>query len=423
MRIKDVIYRNEIYEHVAFITVGFISGLICCLYAIVFSKFEQLAIRLYSNNLILNFLLSPILILASYLMVKKLSPGTFGSGIPQVIVCISKKHDNLLESLLGLRVLLTKLISSLLGIFSGAAIGREGPSLQISASVGYLVAKFFEKGGIQLKTNQLILAGSAGGLAAAFNTPIGGIVYAVEELAHDHIKSYKTVLLMSVLIAGFTAQLFMGNYLYLGFPKVRTAITFKLVFAIIFVGFTAGLFGGLFSSILFYLIGWRNSLNTRRQFLVLLTVGVSIACFFQLFGQNSVFSGKESINFVLFDNKNIPYFDVIFRFISPILSSMTGIAGGIFAPSLAAGSTLGGFLSQFFDFEFKSLLGLVGMIGFLNGVTKAPITSFVLVLEMTDRHSSVFPMMMAAIFSSLGSHLISHESFYERSARRITEQT
>lgn len=101
---------------------------------------------------------------------------------------------------------------------------------------------------------------------------------------------------------------------------------------------------------------------------------------------------------------------------------MTGIAGGIFAPSLSEDATLGGFLSQFFDFEFKSLLGLVGMIGFLNGVTKAPITSFVLVLEMMDRHSSVFPMMMAAIFSSLGSHLISNESFYERSAHKISEQ-
>jgi len=145
MRIKDVIYKNEIYEHVAFITVGFISGLICCLYATVFSKCEQLAIRLYNDNPTLNLLLCPILLLVSYLMVRQLSPGASGSGIPQVIVCISKKHDKLLESFLGLRVLLTKLISSLLGIFSGAAIGREAPLFKFRHQLVIWLLTFLKK--------------------------------------------------------------------------------------------------------------------------------------------------------------------------------------------------------------------------------------------------------------------------------------
>lgn len=268
----------------------------------------------------------------------------------------------------------------------------------------------------------MILAGSAGGLAAAFNTPIGGIVYAIEELSHDHIKSYKTVLLMSVLIAGFTAQLFMGNYLYLGFPKIVSTVGVKLVLATIFTSVISGLVGGLFSVLLFKAIEWRKSLKNKYQILLILLIGLILSFSFYEFGFRSIFSGKESINFILFDKIQIPQTEFLFRFLSPLLSSMTGIAGGIFAPSLSAGATLGGLLSELFDPEMRSLLGLVGMISFLNGVTKAPITSFVLVLEMTDRHSAVFPMMLAALFSSLGSFMISHESFYELSAKQIIEK-
>jgi H+/Cl- antiporter ClcA len=188
------------------------------------------------------------------------------------------------------------------------------------------------------------------------------------------------------------------------------------------VGFLTGIFGGLFSNILFKLIEWRRNLRSTFQIIILLAIGIFLAFSFYEFGFRSVFSGKESINYVLFENSPIPYNEVLFRFFSPILSSMTGIAGGIFAPALSAGAAIGGWISQFIDPEIRALLGLVGMIGFLNGVTKAPITSFVLVLEMTDRHSSVFPMMIAAIVSSFGSHLISVKSFYELTAHRIREK-
>jgi H+/Cl- antiporter ClcA len=421
-RAKNLNYSQGFYEHTAFIAVGFFSGLICCTYAILFSRVEKLAFEFYLNNSYAIFGVGPLLLLLSFLLIRKISPGSTGSGIPQVMVCISEKNTGMIPKLLGIRVIIIKITSSLLAVFSGAAIGREGPSIQISASVGYFLNKLCEKFRISVKRNQMILAGSAGGLAAAFNTPIGGIVYAIEELSYDHIKSYKTVLLMSVLIAGFTAQLFMGNYLYLGFPKVMSMVNYKFVVATVVEGFVSGIMGGLFSNILFKLIEWRRGLSLRFQLGVLLLVGVFLAIGFHEFGFRNIFSGKESIHFILYENSSVPWNEVLFRFFSPLLSSMTGIAGGIFAPSLSAGATLGGFLAQFIDPEMRSLLGLVGMIGFLNGVTKAPITSFVIVLEMTDRHSSVFPMMLSALFSTFGSFLISHESFYELMAHRISEK-
>lgn len=420
-RFRKLNYSSAFYEHLAFVTVGFFSGLICCAYAYIFSHLEKIATEFYLAQPYYLFLLSPVLLVMSFLMVQKFAPGAFGSGIPQVMVCISDKAGKHLERFLGLKVLVVKIFSSVIGIIAGGAIGREGPSIQVSASIGYTLSKILEKLKISVKRDQLILAGSAGGLAAAFNTPIGGIVYAIEELSHDHIRSYKTVLLMSVLIAGFTAQLLMGNYLYLGYPRVINVITLKVVFAIVVVSFSSGVMGGVFSSLLIRLIEWRRSFSMRYQIGLIMLVGILLSIIFYEFGERMIFSGKESINFVLFDILDVPKTEFIFRFISPLLSSMSGIAGGIFAPSLSAGAALGGMMAGIFDVQIRGLLGLVGMIGFLNGVTKAPITSFVLVLEMTDRHSSIFPMMLSAIFSHLGSYLISHESFYERSAKRIME--
>jgi len=99
--------------------------------------------------------------------------------------------------------------------------------------------------------------------------------------------------------------------------------------------------------------------------------------------------------------------------LSTMVSYLSGCAGGIFAPSLAIGATIGAQISNIFDLENYKLFTLLGMIGFLTGVTKAPFTSFVLVLEMTDRHSAILPMMLAAVCAYLASKLVMGHSFYE----------
>lgn len=365
------------------------------------------------------FLLSPVFLTAAYFLIRKYSPNAFGSGIPQVIVSIEKKYQHLAGDFLSIGTIWGKISSSLLGILSGAAIGREGPSLQISAAIALNAGKFIEKIGIKVKQEQLIIAGAASGLAAAFNTPIGGIVYAVEELTHDHIRSYKTVLLLSVMISGFTAQLLLGNYLYLGYPKIISYLSMETVVIVSVVSFFAGILGACFSKALIFLIDWRKSKEFRVQLAIVAGIGLILAALFFFFGPKAIFSGKDSINDVLFNSNEVRPIDFIFRFFSPLLSSMTGIAGGIFAPSLSAGATFGGMIAHLFDPSLRTILGLASMIGFLTGVTRTPITSFVLVLEMTDRHSSVFPMMLAAVFSSLGSRILGEQSFYEESVEQI----
>jgi H+/Cl- antiporter ClcA len=408
-------------DHLPFISVGIISGVVCCFYAKFFSYVEELNVKLMHSDSNLFFLLSPILLSLSFLIVTKFAQGAAGSGIPQVMACIEKDHKHLSSIFLTFKVIVIKIVSSLLAVFSGAAIGREGPSLQISAGIAHNIGRLSKKLGIHVKSEQLLIAGAASGLAAAFNTPIGGVVYAVEELSHEHVRSFKDTLLMSVVISGFTAQLILGNYLYLGYPKLTPSLGLKSILIVSVVALICGMLGSLFSMLLTRLIKWRSSKSFRFQIVTVISVALLLVFFFVFFGERTVLSGKESINFVLFTTGEMPLSEVVLRFVSPLLSSLTGIAGGIFAPSLSAGAVLGGFAAEFLDPTLRNTLGLSGMIGFLTGVTRTPITSFVLVLEMTDRHSAVLPMMFAAVFSNLGAHVFGHKSFYENSLDTIKE--
>ena len=409
-------------ENLPFISVGILAAVVCSLYAILFATVEHFSVAFFTHNPLLMFFFSPLMLVVSFLLVRRFAPGSSGSGIPQVLACIDKSHRHLSSLFLRKSVITIKMLSSLAAIFAGAAIGREGPSLQISAAIANNVGQLFQKFNIKIKMDQLIVTGAAGGLAAAFNTPIGGIVYAIEELSQDHIRSFKDVLLISVVISGLTAQLITGNYLYLGVPEVLNQIGLSNFCIIALVSLVAGILGALFSKSLIYLIVWRSKKTLGMQILIVLGVGLLVAASFYFLDPRAVYSGKESINHILFSKGVVPFHEFGARFLLPLFSSMTGIAGGIFAPSLSAGASFGGFVSTFFDPSLRTILGISGMVGFLTGVTRTPITSFVLVLEMTNRHSAVFPMILASVLSTLGAYLVSDKSFYEESLELIKEQ-
>jgi H+/Cl- antiporter ClcA len=408
-------------ESLLFISIGIFSALLCSAYAKFFSATELFSSKFFSSHPELLFIASPLGLIIAFLLIRWVAPGASGSGIPQVMACIEKEQQHLASILLRKTVIVIKIISSLIAVLVGAAIGREGPSLQISASIAYNLSLFLKRFNIKVKVEQVLAAGAASGLAAAFNTPIGGIVYAIEEISKEHVKTFKDVLLLAVVISGITAQLIMGNYLYLGYPTVPSDYGLNLLAAIAVLSILCGILGGLFSKTLFFLIQWRSKQSFTNQLFIIALVGIALASMFYLLGDQSLYSGKETINHALFSKEEMPWNLTLARFFAPLISSMTGIAGGIFAPSLSAGSAIGSQLAQLFDPSMKTIFALVGMVGFLTGVTHTPITSFILVLEMTDRHSVVLPMMIAAVFSSLGAHLISNKSFYEEALEKILD--
>lgn len=410
-------------EGALFTVTGISSAIICSLYARLFTAAEHGSIAFFISRPALTFVAFPVLMGISFILVKKIAPGSSGSGIPQVLASIEEKREEFIRPFLRKTVVTVKIVSSFLAVIGGAAIGREGPSLQISAAVAYNTGKFFERFGVRVKVEQLLIAGAAGGLAAAFNTPIGGVVYAIEELSKEHIRTFRDVLLLSVVIAGLTAQLINGNYLFLGYPVVPTAFGVWGIFLVVTCSLLSGLAGSLCSKILVRLIDWRSSRSFRTQLLFAVALGLLFATVFVTLGSRNLYSGKETIHAVLFPQGSIPWYEAVCRTLMPVLSSMSGIAGGIFAPALSAGSAIGGSFAAVADPGFTVILGLAGMVGFLTGITHTPITSFILVLEMTDRHSVVFPLMIAGLVSSLISHTVSDRSFYEEISAKLRRPT
>jgi H+/Cl- antiporter ClcA len=311
--------------------------------------------------------------------------------------------------------LVTKIISSLLMILGGGAIGREGPTIQIAGSIFRMVNKWIPDSWPKLSRQSFLLTGAAAGLAAAFNTPLGGVVFAIEELAQTHIRFFRTALFSAVIIAGLTAQGLLGPYLYLGYPDI-SSLHYTMFFGVAITAVIAGLGGSLTSKGILKLMRWKSSLNKTKTFLFVILAGLAIASIAFFLNDAILGSGKSLMSRTLFtENKYSPWHTMLFRMLGSIICFNTGAAGGVFAPALAAGASIGSYIasiSQSVDGNANIII-LAGMVGFLTGVTRTPFTSAILVLEMTDRHGVIFHLMLAALLSNIAAMIIDKHSLYE----------
>ena len=394
------------------------TGLVAVFYAQAFrlveEKFGELAFS-YPNAF---FILTPALFLLAWYMVYNFAPEAAGSGIPQVMAAVeignSSERMAIVDRLLSPRVAIVKVCSSLLCLAGGGAIGREGPTLQVSSAIfhlfGKIVRRYFPTAADQ---QTWLIAGSAAGLASAFNTPLGGVVYAIEELAATHFHRVRTALLTSVMISGLVAQTILGSYLYLGYPPLQPLAPSAWPLMLL-TGFVGGAAGALFSKTLVYLSRLRKSSRTTLKLALATLVCGILAALLNYFEHRAAGPGGLLISDILFKGEPSSFTLIASRIAGTGLAYLSGAAGGIFSPSLAIGATIGSKIAYLFASPNVNLLAMLGMIGFLTGVTHTPFTSFILVLEMSDRHAAIFPMMIAAVVAHGAAKSIQRESFYEQ---------
>ncbi len=262
----------------------------------------------------------------------------------------------------------------------------------------------------------MIITGAAAGLAAAFNTPLGGVVFAVEELSKTHIRFFRTSVFTSVIIAGVTAQGILGSYLYLGYADV-SKVSYTMLGPVLLVSATIGIAGAFSGALMLRIMRWKSTFSFKWQSYLYLAVVAILIVLAALFIDPVILgSGKETMNSLLFQAEKHPaWTEPVLRFIGPILSFTVGSAGGIFAPALSSGAAIAAWLSQWFNLTNgeTNLLILTGMIAFLTGITRTPFTAAILVLEMTDRHSVIFYLLAAGIIANSAAGIVSRHSFYE----------
>jgi H+/Cl- antiporter ClcA len=418
-RIRNEKFKHNLLQAIPFWIASLLTGMVAVAYTRLFALAEKGTAYIIHWHLWLLFIITPVCFVAAWWLVRQFAPYARGSGIPQVMASIelaTPKYNDKVNKFLSLRIIGIKILSSLIMALGGGVIGREGPTIQVAGSIFRKINEWLPKWYPKISKVNMIMTGAAAGLAAAFNTPLGGIVFAVEELTRTHISNFKTALFTAVIIAGLTAQALLGPYLYLGYPDVSN-LSNSIFFGVILVAIPAGLAGAAMAKVILRLFKWKAGFRlTRQHVFYVIGCALIIAGLAFFVDERVLGSGKELMTTALFTpHKYNSWYMPLLRIAGPVFSFTTGASGGVFAPALSAGASIGATISGWLHLSAANtnLLVLSGMVGFLTGVTRTPFTSAILVLEMTDRHNVIFHLMLAGMVASLVAMIIDRHSFYD----------
>lgn len=336
--------------------------------------------------------------------------GAEGSGIPQTIFALKPESGETGWRLLAPRVVVGRMILACVGLFCGGSIGREGPTVHVGATIAHAFGRWMPHGGTSAQRRALILAGGAAGVAAAFNTPLAGIVFAIEELSRSFEERASGATLTAVVLSGVVAIAIVGDYTYFGQPVVSTAAQ-SVSPGTFLVALAGGLAGGLFSRLTLVGVSGLPSvlgkLQKRRPALFAGLCGLVIAAIGALSGGLTYGTGYAEARSILEDHVNLPWFYAPARAVATLAASLSGIPAGLLAPSLSVGAGLGQFVANVSGQVTAVPFAILGMCGYLAGVTQAPLTSLVIVMEMTTQHAMVLPLMITAAVATTISKLLS----------------
>ncbi len=362
-------------------------------------------------------------------LTRRFAPYTAGSGIPQVLASLSLPYGAQKLRLLTLGQTMLKIPLTFLGMLAGASIGREGPSVQVGAAVMAAWGAWCKKHNLAFKgiqENDLIAAGAAGGLAAAFNAPLAGVVFAIEELGRGVMLRWERQIFIGVLAAGFIQVAIQGNNPYFsGFHG--TQLNHMLAWVLL-CGLICGVAGGLFARLLYKGAAafaperWRGLIR-RHPVLLAAIIGLLLAAIGTLYQGQTFGTGYHEASGALRRMYEAPAGVALAKWAATVLSYWAGIPGGIFTPSLTVGAMLGQHIADIANLQTGvNVLVLICMTAFLAAATQSPLTASVVVMEMTGGQNLLFWLLIGAIFASQVSRQFSPKPFYHAAGARYRQR-
>ena len=398
-----------------------LAALFAGLMVVAFAKLAEWVLALFATLVAgrtwLPFILAPGIGMLTVWATRRYFAGAQGSGIPQVIAATRlAAQGRSVNTLLSLRIAFGKIGLGAFALLGGFSAGREGPSVQVAASIMHAAHRWLPHSRA-LRAQDLILAGGAAGVAAAFNTPLAGIVFAVEELGRRLEARTSGVLLSTIIFAGLVAVALLGNYNYFGHLRIDK-LDRSLVLPVVLAGVVCGLLGGSFSRLMLWpqsrqdLAAWRWRAKYPVAFAGV--CGVLVALIGWAGGGLSFGSGYQITAQLVAGEVVMPWHAPFSRFAATLVSYYSGIPGGIFAPSLAVGAAIGSNLAQLLDMVAQTIpLIALCMAGFLAAVTQAPITSAIIVMEMVDGHEMVISLMAVTLIAKAVSSRLGPELYQQ----------
>lgn len=344
-------------------------------------------------------------------LISFLAPEAKGSGVPEVIQSVLIEGGRIRS-----RVAFIKSIASAITIGTGGSVGREGPIIQIGASLGSAVSQMFQISGIRIKS--LVGCGAAAGIAATFNAPIAGTMFAVEIILMDFAVAQFTPIVISSVTATVISRFFIGDFVAFEVPLYHlfSPIEFGFYSA---MGVLCGLVSYLFITTLFHTEDLLDRLLPMPDFMKPafggLLVGGTALLFPQIMGV-----GYDTINLALHGELiwEMAVLLVLVKILATSFTLGTGGSGGVFAPSLFVGAVLGCAFGFLVNALFPGMAAppgayaLVAMGGIVAGTTRAPITAIIIIFEITNTYDIILPLMITCIISAILSSKFSRESIY-----------
>lgn len=407
---------------IIFWTAAIVIGAAAALFAIASSFSDGLFHRLYEYSPTLAYVLTPLGLGLIAWLTKNFFRGTEGSGIPQAIAALSMRDSALRATVLSFRIAIGKVFLTCLGLMCGASIGREGPTVHVGASLMYSVRHYFPLRSRDMH-RALILAGGAAGISAAFNTPLAGILFAIEEMSRKFEERTSGVLIIAVVLAGITAVAILGNYTYFGSSATALPMTPLAWLVVIACAVIGGLLGGLFSTALICCTRRIAPLVSRYPVAIAITCGLALSLLGALSSGHTYGTGYDEAQHLVTGQVQADPGFPLFKMLATVVSYLSGIPGGIFAPSLSVGAGLGADLAMLFHSLPMQALVMLGMVSYFTGVVQTPITAFVIVMEMTDSSSMLLPLMAAALIAKSVSHLVCPRPIYQALADAYLART
>ena len=357
-----------------------------------------------------TFLWMPLCTASIVWVMRKYAIGAAGSGIPQVMAAmdasVARRDRHLFVSL---KLSAIKMALTTWGLLGGLSLGREGPSVQIAAGVMHHARRYLPDKS-QVSENGLLMAGGAAGIAAAFNTPLGGVMFAIEELSRRPDQRNYGLLMAGIVLSGLMAVSVYGNATYFGVIHVDK-LSSALLLPGLLVAVACGLLGGLFARMLLLSIRGDSAdpfSRWRKRSPVIFAAGCGLAlAVIGLVGNGSTFgTGYTHSRAMLEGSAETQPFFTLLKFVATWITTWAGVPGGLFAPALSIGGSLGNDIAQLTHYANAPTLIALGMAGFLAAVTQAPLTAFIIVMEMVDGHALVLSMMATAMVASGVSRLL-----------------
>ena len=334
-----------------------------------------------------------------------------GHGVPEVMQSMILRGG-----LIRPRVALVKAIASSITIGTGGSVGREGPIVQIGASLGSTLGQFFRVSPNRMRT--FVGCGAGAGIAAAFNAPVGGALFAMEILLGDFAFAQFSPIVISSVMATVVSHHFEGNFAAFHVPRYQLVSPYELIFYAL-LGFICAGIAFIFIKALYSSEDFFDNTLKIPEYLKPIIGGLVIG-FLALQFPHIMGVGYDSINNAL-HGKTIWYLALILIFLKVFATSITlgsGGSGGIFAPSLFLGAMAGCFFGSIVHNYFPGITAtpgayaLVSMGGLVAATTHAPITAIIIVFELTNDYHIILPLMITCIISTIISTKLNRESIY-----------